>query len=72
LLSMLNTLPVNSEFIVHRIIGGWRLRQKITEVGLLPGSRAKIVEHKPLIICVNSTIVALGYGIGNKIEVELL
>ena len=55
-----------------RIIAGYSLRRRLTELGLIPGVEFKIMQDEggPLLLAVKDTRLALGRGMAHRIIVE--
>ncbi|MCD4733238.1 ferrous iron transport protein A [bacterium] len=68
----IDQLPADTEFEVTHVRGGRRAKQRLAELGLPIGSRARIVERYPLIVSVGETRLALGRGLASKVVVRLL
>ena len=69
----LTDVPVNTSATLTKINGGRRLRHRLTELGLIPGSVLTIVQNQngPLLVAVRETRLAIGRGMAEKILVEL-
>ncbi len=57
--------------------GGMALRGRLAAIGLVPGVRFRVVQrhgrrHGPVIIMVHGSKLALGYGIAQRVFVEVL
>ncbi|MCD4733152.1 ferrous iron transport protein A [bacterium] len=68
----IDQLAVEAEFEITRVHGGRRANQRLAELGLPIGARARIIERHPLIVRVGETSLALGRGLAGKVEVRLL
>ncbi len=59
---------------VIEVKGGWGLRQKLSEMGILPGQVVIISNSSfwrgPIVVQINSNEVALGRGVARKIVAE--
>lgn len=66
-------VPVNASATLTKIDGGRRLRHRLTELGLIPGSVLTIVQNQngPLLIAVRDTRLAIGRGMAEKILVKM-
>jgi len=69
----LTQIPVNTSVTLTKIDGGRRLRHRLTELGLIPGSVLTIVQNQkgPMLIAVRDTRLAIGRGMADKILVKL-
>jgi Fe2+ transport system protein FeoA len=54
------------------ITAGQRLRRRLTELGLIPGTELKVMQANggPLLLAVHDSRLALGRGMAHKIMVE--
>ena len=54
------------------IYGGRGIRSRLYSMGLIPGVKLTVVENSggPIMIAINDTRLALGFGMANKIMVE--
>jgi ferrous iron transport protein A len=61
-----------NEVTLKAIRGGRGLRSKLYSVGLIPGARITMMSNRggPIMIAVNDTRLALGFGMASKIMVE--
>ncbi|MCK4822382.1 FeoA domain-containing protein [bacterium] len=69
----LTRAKVNINLIFASITGGWGVRRKLTDMGLIPGERLKVLHnsgHGPITVLIKGSKIALGYGIADKIIVE--
>lgn len=61
---------------VVEVHGGWGLRQKLCELGILPGQVVTMASSSlwrgPVRVQVNSNEVALGRGVAMKVMVEVI
>lgn len=59
---------------VINILGGWGVRQRLSQLGIYPGDIIKVVRagafRGPIYIDVNGNGVAIGRGVASSIEVE--
>lgn len=58
---------------LKEIIGGHKIKKRLLDMGLLPGTELKIVSSNnmgPMIIEVNNSRLALGRGLSKKVLVE--
>jgi ferrous iron transport protein A len=76
LIQPLNTLEPGQKGRVVEIRGGWGLRQKLCELGLLPGQIVTMSTSSlwrgPVRVQVDSNQVALGRGVARKVFVEVV
>lgn len=60
---------------VFQIVGGYGLTQRLQALGVRPGKKITKVSamfgHGPVTVQIDNTQIAIGYGIANKIIVEL-
>ncbi len=66
----------NQEGIVREISGGKQVKQKLISLGVIPGQKIKkangLFMHGPVIVTTQTNVeVALGYGVSQKIWVEV-
>ena len=68
----LNAVNPGQEVTLIDIQGGRGLRSKLYSMGLIPGVKLTIVGNRggPIMIAVNDTRLALGFGMARKIMVE--
>ena len=59
----LSLIPVGTEAKLSKIIGGCNLTKRLTELGLICGTKIKVVSN-------SDTRLALGRGVAMKIFVE--
>jgi ferrous iron transport protein A len=71
----LNELPDGKKGIIIVIKGGYGLVKKLDALGIRPGKEVTKVNSQwmkgPVIIRSGNTEIALGYGMANKIMVEV-
>lgn len=76
LIQPLSTLEPGQKARVVEVRGGWGLRQKLSELGLLPGQVVTMSTSSlwrgPIRVQVNSNQVALGRGVARKVFVEVI
>ena len=63
----------NKELTVSQIIGGRQIRQKLADLGIIPGTRVSIVSNNligPIILAVKNYRLAIGRGLATKIMVS--
>jgi ferrous iron transport protein A len=61
------------EVVLREILGGMGIRRRLTNMGLHPGSKIKILSNSrggPFVIGVGETRLMLGRGMAQKIMVE--
>ena len=61
------------EVVLREILGGMGIRRRLTDMGLRPGSRIKILSNSrggPFVICAGETRIMVGRGMAQKIMVE--
>jgi Fe2+ transport system protein FeoA len=65
------SLKEGEEGVIHSISGGPGFMSRLAGMGILPGSKIKILRNSrgPVIVLVNTTRVALGRGQASKILV---
>ena len=68
----LTTVNPGQEVTLIDIQGGRGLRSKLYSMGLIPGVKLTIVGNRggPIMIAINDTRLALGFGMARKIIVE--
>ncbi|QDA31371.1 ferrous iron transport protein A [Thermococcus indicus] len=62
------------EVVLRAVHGGKGMAKKLTEMGLVPGTRVKIVRNQrcgPLVIRVKDSDLAIGWRIATRIYVEV-
>jgi len=71
-MTSLTTVTPGQEVTLIDIQGGRGLRSKLYSMGLIPGVKLTIVGNRggPIMIAVNDTRLALGFGMARKIIVE--
>ncbi len=71
----ISELPAGTHGRITAILGGWRLRQSLNQVGIHTGDFFHIVHAGhlggPVLIHIHSTDVALGNGMAAAIVVDL-
>ena len=61
------------EVILCEILGGMGIRRRLTDMGLRPGSRIRIVSNSrggPFVIGIGDMCLMLGHGMAQKIMVR--
>ncbi len=62
------------ELDVVDILGGRGVRRRLLQLGILPGTRVRVVSQAalggPLLVDIDGRVVALGRGIANKVIVR--
>jgi ferrous iron transport protein A len=68
----LTDLSPGQEVTLIDIIGGRGIRSKLYSMGLIPGIKLTVLGNRggPIMIAVNDTRLALGFGMARKIMVE--
>ncbi len=62
-----------SEVVLREILGGMGIRRRLTDMGLRPGSRIRIISNSdggPFVIGIGETKIMVGRGMAQKIMVE--
>jgi len=71
----LDRIPRGKTVTVSRIEGGWRIRQKLNQMGIHIGDQILIKRHGfmggPTLIQIHGSEVAIGRGMAQKIIVNL-
>jgi len=59
---------------IKEINGGYRVKKRLTDLGLIKNANIKLInnEYGPIIVRHNETKIALGFGMAQKIMVEEL
>jgi ferrous iron transport protein A len=63
----------NVNLIFSSVEGGRGVMQRLTDMGLIPGERVKVLHnsgHGPVTVLIKGAKVALGHGLAAKIIVE--
>ncbi|NPV52732.1 MAG: ferrous iron transport protein A [Firmicutes bacterium] len=71
----LSFLPTGRDATIKDVLGGFGLRRKLTELGVVRGRLIRVVQNDfagPIIISVGDGRLALGRGMAQKIIVEEL
>ncbi|MBN2259421.1 MAG: ferrous iron transport protein A [Clostridiales bacterium] len=71
----LSKVNVGTSVILHQINYGLNLKKKLQDMGLTPGVEFSVVSKTnsgPIIIEVRGSRLALGRGIAEKIDVEIV
>jgi ferrous iron transport protein A len=69
----LSLAPAGEPLAIVDVRAGERLRQRLTGLGLVPGTVVEIVQsrgHGPVIVAVGNARLALGRGASHKVLVE--
>ena len=68
----LTMVPEGEEVIITDIYGGRNVVRRLFDMGLIPGTKIKVLYHGfgPLLVDVKDSRIALGLGIAMKIMVE--
>jgi ferrous iron transport protein A len=76
LIQTLDNLRPGQKAKVVEVHGGWGLRQKLCELGILPGQVVTMSNSSlwrgPVMVQVDSNEVALGRGVAAKVMVEVI
>ena len=76
LIQTLDSIKPGQKARVIEVQGGWGLRQKLSELGILPSQVITIANASawrgPVLVEVNSNEVALGRGVARKVLVEVV
>jgi len=67
-------LPQGSKATLSRISAGGRLKSRLAALGLTPGTELSVFQQNggTLLISVRDSRLAIGYGVAQKIMVEVL
>ncbi|HEO63718.1 MAG TPA: hypothetical protein ENN78_00415 [Candidatus Omnitrophica bacterium] len=63
----------NVNLIFASLEGGWGAMQRLTDMGLIPGERLRVLHNSgygPVTVLIKGAKVALGHGLAAKIIVE--
>ncbi|MDZ7373065.1 MAG: ferrous iron transport protein A [candidate division KSB1 bacterium] len=59
---------------VTDVTGGWGIRRRLAQLGILPGTRLRVVSQGafggPLLVDIDGRVVALGRGIAERVLVR--
>ncbi len=69
----LTSLKPNTERTVIEIRGGYGIRKKLADLGLVPGTKVRVVNKNilgPIILAIRNYRLAIGRGMANKIMVN--
>ncbi|MFO7928477.1 MAG: FeoA family protein [Candidatus Humimicrobiaceae bacterium] len=69
----LTSLKPNVEKTVVKIQGGYGIRRKLADLGLVPGTKVRVINKNmlgPVILAVRNYRLAIGRGIASKIMVN--
>jgi Fe2+ transport system protein FeoA len=69
----LSLAPTGEPVAIVDVRAGERLRQRLTEMGLVPGMVVEVVQslgHGPVIVALGGKRLALGRGASHKVLVE--
>jgi ferrous iron transport protein A len=72
-LTPLSLAPAGEPVAIVDVRAGERLRQRLAELGLVPGTVVEVVQslgHGPVIVAVGDMRLALGRGASHKVLVE--
>lgn len=72
----MDTIKPGQKAKVVEVRGGWGLRQRLSELGIIPEQVVTIAGTSlwrgPVLVEVNSNEVALGRGVAKKVVVEVI
>ena len=63
----------NTEMTIIEISGGYGIRRKLADLGLVPGTKVKVISRNmlgPVILAVRNYRLAIGRGMASKIMVD--
>lgn len=68
----LTNIPAHTPVTLTQIIGGRKVRHRLTALGLVPGVEIEIVQNRggALLVAVHNTRLALGRTMASKIMVQ--
>ncbi|MCG9479042.1 MAG: ferrous iron transport protein A [Actinomycetia bacterium] len=69
----LASVKPNIEMTIVNIAGGYGIRRKLADMGLVPGTKVKVVSRNmlgPVILAVRNYRLAIGRGVASKIMVD--
>ena len=70
----LDSIPKEKEVKIVEIVGGWKIRQRLNQLGINTGDRIFVkrsgIMGGPILIQVHGTEVALGRGMAKKVVVS--
>jgi ferrous iron transport protein A len=76
LINTLDRLRSGQKAKIVEVTGGWGLRQKLSELGILPGQVVTIANSSfwrgPVRVQIHSNCIALGRGVASKVRVEVI
>jgi ferrous iron transport protein A len=76
LIQTLDNLKAGQKAKVVEVRGGWGLRQKLSELGILPGQILTMASPSlwrgPVRVQIHSNEIALGRGVARKVVVEVV
>ena len=61
-----------TKVIIEKIKGGLKIKKRLEEIGLIPGKEVEVIKAGPgpVVIKINTTKIALGFGEAMKIFVR--
>lgn len=72
----LDSIRTGQKARVVEVLGGWGLRQKLNELGIVPNQVISVsnssIWRGPIVVRINSNEVALGRGVARKVVVEVI
>lgn len=72
MMSLASAKP-NIELTIAEIAGGYGMRRKLADMGLVPGTKIKVLSRNmlgPIILAVRNYRLAIGRGVASKIMVS--
>lgn len=72
-MNKLTEAKANSELIFVSANGGRGMVQRLTDMGLIPGEKIKVINNSgfgPITVLIKGAKVALGHGLASKIMVK--
>lgn len=74
MIATLDRIRTNKSVRVVDVIGGWGLRQHISQLGIHPGDVLTVLRHAamggPILIMIHGSQIAIGRGMASHITVE--
>ena len=71
----LQNMKAGQSGTVVQLLGGHRLVNRLSALGIIPGKRitklSSMIMRGPVTVQVNSTQIAIGFGMSNKILVKM-
>ncbi|MGM0365385.1 MAG: FeoA family protein [Actinomycetota bacterium] len=69
----LSSVKPDTEMTIAEITGGYGIRRKLADLGLVPGTKVRVVNRNmlgPVILAVRNYRLAIGRGMASKIMVN--